>query len=257
MRPEMLSEHVAYWRERLAPEGPVLELPADRPRTPVQTFHGSMYPFKLSPSLTAAIRRVSQSEGTTPFQILLAAFAVLLLRYSGEESIAIGSVTAGRDRPGTQDLLGYFLNTVVLQADLTGDPTFRDLIGRMRKLTVEALEHDCVPFGHLIQELKPTRDLSRAPLFQVMFSLEPPMPEVNPAWRLTQMDVDTGATKYDLYLELDERAEGVLARFHYSTDLFDLETIKRMAGHWLTLIEGAANDPGLPVSALPLLTEAE
>ncbi len=257
MRPEMLSEHVAYWRERLAPEGPVLELPADRPRTPVQSFHGSMYPFKLTSSLTAAIRRLSQSEGTTPFQILLATFAVLLLRYSGEESIAIGSVTAGRDRPGTQDLLGYFLNTVVLQADLTGDPTFRDLIGRMRKLTVEALEHDCVPFGHLIQELKPTRDLSRAPLFQVMFSLEPPMPEVNPAWRLTQMDVDTGATKYDLYLELDERRDEVLARFHYSTDLFDVETIERMAGHWSSLSEAATSNPALRVSDLPLLTDSE
>ncbi|MGC2172945.1 MAG: amino acid adenylation domain-containing protein [Candidatus Sulfotelmatobacter sp.] len=257
LQPEMLSEHVAYWREQLGHDLPSVELPSDRPRPALQTFRGSMYPFALNGSLTAAVRRLSQSEGITLFQTLLASFAALLGRYSGENDIPIGSVTAGRDRPETQALLGYFLNTVVLRANLSEDPSFRELMRRMRDLTLEALEHDCVPFGQLIQELTSTRDLSRNPFFQVMFSLEPPMPDVSPAWRLTQMDVDTGATKYDLYLELDERREGVLARFHYSTDLFDLETMKRMAGHWLTLLEGAANDPGLRVSELPLLTEAE
>ena len=252
-----LSEHLAYWRKQLLPELPVLELPADRPRPSIQTFHGSMYPFVISHKITADIRKASQSTGVTLFQALLATFAALLCRYSAEDVFSIGIVTAGRDRPETEALLGYFLNTVVLRADLTGDPSFFELMTRMRNLTLEALQHDGVPFGQLIQELCPTRDLSRNPLFQVMFSLEPPMPEVDSAWGLTQMDVDTGATKYDLYLELDERREGVLARFHYNTDLFDLQTIKRMAGHWLTLIEGAANNPGLRVSGLPVLTEAE
>ena len=127
----------------------------------------------------------------------------------------------------------------------------------MRRLTLEALQHDRVPWGQLIQQLAPHWDRSRNPLFQVMFSLEPPMPEVDPAWRLTQMDVDTGATKYDLYLELDERPEGILARFHYSTDLFDGSTIARMAQHWLTMLEAAANNRKMRVSQLQLLSKRE
>ena len=252
-----LSEHLAYWSKKLGSDMPTLELPADRPRPPIQSFRGSMYPFTLSPSLTKAIRRMSQNEGVTPFQLLLGSFVALLQRYSGEDDIVIGSVTAGRERPETQGLLGYFLNTVVMRADVKEDPTFRELIKRMRDLTLQTLEHDCVPFSRLIQEFSSGRDLSRNPFFQVMFSLEPPMPEVNSAWRLTQMDIDSGASKYDLYLELDERREEILARFHYSTDLFELATIERMAGHWITLLEAATENPNLRVSELPLLTPSE
>jgi amino acid adenylation domain-containing protein len=254
---ENTSEHLAYWRKQLGAGLPVLELPCDRSRPAVQTFRGSMYPFTLGPALTAALRKMCHEEGVTPFQLLLAGFAGLLHRYTGEEYIPIGSVTAGRDFPETQRLLGYFLNTVVLCADAGGNPTFRELARRMRTLTLETLQHDSVPFGQLIQEFSPARDLSRNPLFQVMFSLEPPMPEVDSAWRLTQMDVDTGASKYDLYLELDERREEVLARFHYSTDLFDLATMERMARHWITLLEAAVADPGRRISDLPILTESE
>jgi amino acid adenylation domain-containing protein len=255
--PSDLSEHIAFWKKKLGVEPPVLDLPLDRPRPKMQTFHGSMYPFILTEALTAELKNLSAREQVTLFQTLLAGFAALLCRYSGQHDIRMGSVTAGRDRPEFNALLGYFLNNVVLRADLSGNPTFRELLYRMRNLTLEALQHDRVSWGQLIHELNPPRDRSRNPLFQVMFSLEPPMPEVDPAWHLTQMDVDTGATKYDLYLELDERREGVLARFHYSTDLFNSATIIRMAQHWRMLLAGAVSNPELRVSELPLLSEGE
>jgi len=251
-----IAEHIEYWKNQLGPELPVLDLPIDRSRPPVQTFRGSMYPFALAPSLIDAVRRVSRNEGVTVFQTLLAAFSVLLCRYSGQEDFPIGSVTSGRDAE-TQVLLGYFLNTVVLRSDLSGDPPFRELLRRTRDVTLEALDHDRVPFALLLQELNVRRDPSRNPLFQVMFSLEPPMPNVDPAWQLTQMDVDSGATKYDLYLELDERRTEILARFHYSTDLFEAATIARIAEHWMNLVAAAADDPSLRVSQLPLLSERE
>src|SRR5258708_10073101 len=245
---DTLTEHLAYWRKQLGSQLPVLDLPTARPRPSVQTFRGSIYPFVLRGSVTDAVKRASRAEGVTLFQTLLAGFVAVLARYSGQDDFAIGSVTDARGCSGTQALLGYFLNTVVLRANVAADPTFRDLLKRMRNVTLWALDHDCVSFGHLIQELSPLRDLSRNPLFQVMFSLEPPIPDLDPAWRLTQMDVDSGATKYDLYLELDERREGVLARFHYSTDLFDEATIERMPDHWMRLLETAPNNPAIPAS---------
>ena len=255
--PDSLAEHISYWRRQLGHDLPVLNLPSDYPRPPIQTFRGSMYPFTLSPSLTDAVKSLSRKEGVTLFQTLLAGFAALLGRYSGQDDLSIGSVTAGRDRPETKPLLGYFLNTVVLRTNLSDDPDFRELLRRVRNLTLETLDHDCVPFGRLIHELNAPRDLSRNPLFQVMFSLEPSLPDLDPAWHLTQMDVDTEATKYDLYLELDERRDAILARFHYSTDLFDRTTIVRMSEHWMRLLEAAARDSSLRVSQLPLLSEQE
>lgn len=256
-QPQKLSEDLTYWRRQLAGELPALDLPADRPRPAVQTFRGSMYPFVLNGKLTAALKALSQSEGVTLFQTLLAAFAVLLHRYSGQNDIPIGSVTSGRDQQETHKLLGYFLNTIVLRLDVSGDITFRDLLIRARNVTIEGLAHDSVPFSTLLNELRIQRDSSRNPLFQSLFSLEPPMPEVDSAWQLTQMDVDTGATKYDLYLELDDRRDHILARYHYSTDLFDVTTIARMAAHWQTLLETAAATPGKRLHELSLLTQSE
>ena len=178
----------------------------------------------------------------------------MLYRHSGEERIPIGSVTAGRNRPETEALLGYFLNTVVVPADLSGDPSFRGLVQRARDWTIDALDHDRVPFDYLVRELKVARDTSHNPFFQALFSLEPPMPTIDPAWRLTQMDVDTGATKYDLYLELDERTDEILARFHYSTDLFDRDTMVRMAADWQRLLEHGVAHGDARVSELPVLS---
>jgi surfactin family lipopeptide synthetase A len=254
---EALSSDVEYWRGVLGGTLPEIYLPTDRPHGRSQSFRGSMYPFKLDLALTKAVREFDRDEGVSLFHTLLAGFAALLYRYSGAERIPIGSVTAGRNHPETLPLLGYFLNTVVLPADLSGDPSFRTLVHRARNLTIDVLDHDRVPFEHLVRELRVPRDPARNPLFQALFSLEPPLPELDPAWRLTQMDVDTGASKYDLYLELDERSDQVLARFHYNTDLFDAETIVRMASHWQRLLEASVANPDQRLAELPVLTPEE
>jgi amino acid adenylation domain-containing protein len=254
---EALAKGMQYWRDKLSENLPELYLPVDRPAPRRQTFRGSMLPFRFDPSLTTAVRNYCHAEAISLFPALLAGFAALLFRYSGEEHIPIGNVTAGRHLPETQTMLGYFLNTVVYPADLSGDPAFSELVRRARTWTIEALDHDRVPFEHLVRELKVQRDPGRHPIFQALFSLEPPMPQVDPEWRLTQMDVDTGTTKYDLYLELDERKDEVLGRFHYSTDLFDVETIRRIAAHWQVLIGAALLNPKLRLSELPLLNVEE
>ncbi len=254
---ESLAKNFEYWREQLSGPLPEVYLPTDSPISRRQTFRGSMYPFVLDKNLTARLRQYCRNSGVSLFHALLAGFAALLYRYSGEERIPIGGVTAGRNLPGTESLLGYFLNTVVFPADLTKNPSFRILSSRARDWTIDALDHDRVPFEHLVRELRVQRDPGRNPWFQALFSLEPPMPEIDPAWRLTQMDVDTGATKYDLYLELDERSEEVLARFHYNTDLFERGTIERMLGHFQHLIAGAVENPDTPLAELSIMSEEE
>jgi amino acid adenylation domain-containing protein len=254
---ETMSRDVEYWRELLSGSLPEIYLPTDRLHGRSQSFRGSMYPFRLDNTLMMALRDFCRYEGVSLFHTLLASFAALLYRYSGEERIPIGSVTSGRNHPETLPLLGYFLNTVVLPADLSGNPSFRTLVHRARNLTIDALDHDGVPLEYLVRELRVPRDAARNPLFQALFSLEPPLPEVDPAWRLTQMDVDTGASKYDLYLELDERPEEVLARFHYSTDLFDSKTIALMACHWQRLLEGAMGNPDQHLTELAFLASQE
>ncbi len=254
---ESLAKNVQYWREQLSGPLPEIYLPTGSPVSRQQTFRGSMLPFILDKSLTAGLRHYCRNHGVSLFHALLAGFAALLYRYSGEERIPIGGVTAGRNLPGTESLLGYFLNTVVFPADITGSPNFGILASRARDWTIDALDHDRVPFEHLVRELRVQRDPGRNPWFQALFSLEPPMPEIDPAWRLTQMDVDTGATKYDLYLELDERSDEVLARFHYSTDLFERATIATMARHFRQLMESAVASPDAPIAKLSLMSAEE
>ncbi len=252
-----VSEHMEYWSNQLGSGSSVVELPTDRARPPIRSSRGSMYPFVLGPGLSEAIRQVSHREGVSSFQLLLASFAALLRRYSGNDQITIGTVTAGRDCPETEILLGYFLKTVPMRVDLSCDPTFRELAKRIRNVTVEILKHDSVPLSKLIRDFGSNRDFSRNPFFDVMFSLDPPMLETSSAWNLTQTAADIGVTRYDLYLELHERNNEILARCHFSTDLFDVETIKRMVGHWKTLLDAATSVPSLHLSELPLLTESE
>ncbi len=257
MTTETLAKDIEFWGKQLSRNLPDSYLPGDRTPKRALTFRGSMYPFRLSKSLTAKLGAFCRAEDVSLFHVLFAAFAALLYRYSGEEVIPIGSITAGRDRPETEALLGYFLNTVVFPCDLSGNPSFRTLVQRFRNLTIDVLEHDQLPFEHLVKELKVRRNPGRNPLFQAMFSLDPPLPEIDPAWRLTQMDVDTGASKYDLYLELGERSAEVLARFHYGTDLFNSAMIAAMANHWQRLLEGAIDSPEQALSQLPVLTPDE
>jgi len=252
-----LAKEIDYWRKQLQAQLPESYLPGDHRPPRLRTFRGSMYPFRLRTPLMKEIRDFCRREGVSVFHVLFAAFAALLRRYSGEERIPIGMVTAGRGRPETENILGYFLNTVVVPADASGDPNFRTLVQRARNWSIDAMDHDDVPFEYLVRSLNVPRDPSRNPLFQALFSLEPPLPALDPEWRLTQMDVDTGATKYDLYLELDDRNDQVLGRFHYSTDLFEYETVAHMAMHWKTILRSGIAQPDLRLSELSLLNPRE
>ena len=234
-----------------------MNLPTDRPHPPVQSYRGSMRPFALSRHLTDAIKALSQREGVTLFAFLLAAFGALLYRYTGQDDILIGTATAGRKRPEIQGVMGYFLNALVLRTNLSGNPTFRELLARARVVISSALAHDDMPFEYLVKELQPERNLDQNPLFQVMLILEPVLPVLQSGWTLTQMDVETGITELDLTLELDDRPEGLIGRFEYSTDVFDATTIDRMVGHWQRLLESIVADPELRLSELALLTEKE
>jgi len=257
LRGSVLDDQLAYWKEHLAGAPAALELPTNRPRSPVQTHRGSMRPFALDKRLTDALKALSRQEGVTLFMVLLAALNTLLYRYTGQDDLLIGTSTAGRKHLEVQKLMGYFLNTVVLRTSLSGNPSFHDLLLRVREVTNSAFAHEDVPFQYLVKILHPERNLGQNPLFQVMLTLEPPLPVLPSGWTLTQMDIETNTAKFDLYLELDDRPEGLIGRFEYSTDLFDATTIDRMVGHWQTLLEGIVADPERHLSELPLLTEAE
>ena len=254
-----LQSQLAYWRKQLAGNLSVLQLPSDRSRPPVQSFRGAIQPVVFSKELTDTLKIVSRREGATLFMGLIAAFAVLLYRYCSSEDVAIGTVSSGRKRSELESLLGYFLNPVVLRNDLSGDPTFRELLRRTREATLDALSNDDAPFPDVVHEVHPERSLSFHPLFQALLTLEPPVPATQDGWTvaLTQSEVDTGFSKFDLCLELDDRPAGLVGRFKYSTDLFDAETVARMAGHLKSLLEDIVADPDRRISQLALLTPLE
>jgi surfactin family lipopeptide synthetase A len=254
---EILESQLDYWKQQLRGDLPVLQLPYDRPRPAVQTFRGARQCLTLSKDLTASLKTLSQQEGVTLFMTLLAAFKTLLYRYTEQEDIVVGTVSAGRNRPEIEGLIGFFLNTLVLRTDMSGSPSFRQLLGRVREITLGAYAHEDLPFEKLIQTLQPDRNLSHNPLFQVAFVLEPPMPSLNCGWTMSQLDIQTDTAKLDLTLELDERPEGIIGRFEYNTDLFEASTISRMIGNFQTLLEGIVADPDKRLWELPLLTVAQ
>ncbi len=254
---DILANQLGFWKQQLAGAPAALELPTDRPRPPVQTYHGSMQPFALSQRLTDELKALSHREGVTLYMILAASFQTLLYRYTGQEDILIGTATAGRNRAEFQKMMGFFLNTLVLRTNLSGNPPFRELLRRVREATIAAVTHEDTPFEYLVKELQPERNLAQNPLFQVLLTLEPPLPVLPSGWTLTQMDVTVGTSKFDLSLELDDRPEGLIGRFEYNTDLFDETTIWRMIGHWKTLLEGIVADVEQQLMELPLLTEGE
>ncbi len=254
---EAIARQMAYWKRQLAGPLPGLQLPISRGRSAAPSFRGAMRTISLPAELSDALRQLSGQEGATLYMTLLAAFNVLLQRYSGQEEILIGSNTAGRNRPGSEKLLGYFLNTIVLRGDLSGNPTFRQVLERVRHATLDALSNDEAPLDQLVAEIHPQRDLNRNPLFQVLFSLEPPVTVAEPGWDITCIDVETGTTKFELCLVLDDRPEGLLWRFIYNADWFETDAIARMAGHWQKLLESVVADPGQETGKLALLTDAE
>ncbi|HEY7424336.1 MAG TPA: amino acid adenylation domain-containing protein [Gemmataceae bacterium] len=256
---EILSEQLAYWREKLADASPALNLPTDHRRPSAQAYRGARHPFRLPAGLAERVRTLGRQYGCTPFMVLLAAFQTLLQRYSGQDDFCVGSPIAGRDRPEMKGLVGFFVNTLVLRADLTGNPSFGELLGRVRETCLGAYAHQELPFERLVEELRPQRDLSRSPLFQALFTfdLESEARLELPGLTLEFSEVDTGTAKFDLSLYLRESAAGLRGYLEYDTDLFEGETAARMVGHWQTLLDAAITEPSLPLSELPLLTEAE
>ena len=257
MRNGVLAKHLDYWREKLRGELPVLELPADFARPPVQTFRGAIQTLHLPKNLSDRLKAVSRAENSTFFLTLLAAFQTLLHRYSGQDDVLVGTLAGARKRSELENLLGCFQNPIVVRTDFGGNPSFRQVLGRVRESTIGALEHDELPFELVVKELRTERDLSRNPLVQVAFTLVPKGASPDAGWSAGQWDVDTGATKFDLYLEMEDGADGLTARFMYRTDLFRADTIERLKAHLNVLLEGIAADPSASVHTLPLLSERE
>jgi amino acid adenylation domain-containing protein len=258
LRGGALDEQLGYWKEQLA-ELPVLELPTDHPRPAVQTHRGARRSLTLPESLTQALKELSRREGTTLFMVLLGALQVLLSRYSGQEDIAVGTPIAGRTRAETEELIGFFVNTLVMRTDLSGDPSFREVLSRVREVALGAYDHQDLPFEKLVEELQPERDLSRVPLSQVFFALQNVPQEALelPNLALEQQKVESGTVKYDLSFFVSEEEQGLKGRLVYNADLFDDTTIERMMGHLQTLLKGIVEDPDRYLSELPLLSEAE
>ncbi len=253
---EKQSKEIAYWSNHLSGHLPERYLPSDHRPPRVRSFRGSMYRFRLRPPLLKRTKEFCRREGVSLFHVMFATFAALLQRYSGEGRLPVGIVTARRKHPDAEPLLGYFLNTVVVPTDTSGDPSFRALVQRARDWSIEAMDHDQMPFEHLLRELKIRRESNRNPLFQALFSMEA-LSAIDSTWRLTQMDVDTGTTKYDLYLKLDDQGDEMLVRIHYSTDLFERHTIGRMALHWKSLLKDGLAYPDRRLSEAELLTTRE
>ncbi|HET7461692.1 MAG TPA: FkbM family methyltransferase, partial [Longimicrobium sp.] len=256
---EVLERQLAYWRERLSGAPELLELPTDRPRPPVQTYRGASVPVELSPELLERLQALGRSEGTTLYMTLLGAFQVLLSTYGGSDDIVVGSPIAGRTRGEVEELIGFFVNTVVLRTDLSGDPSFRETLRRVREATLGAYAHQEVPFEKLVAELQPERSLSHSPLFQVMFALQDAGGGGGalPGLEVGGVGAELASAKFDLSLTLAATAQGLRGGLNYSTDLFERGTVERMLGHLARVLEQVAADADVRLSRLELLGEAE
>ncbi|MDQ3917398.1 MAG: amino acid adenylation domain-containing protein [Acidobacteriota bacterium] len=253
---ETLEAELAYWREQLAGAPPMLELPTDRPRPPLQTYRGEKQTLLLSEGLTAALRELSRREGCTLFMTLLAAFKLLLYRHTGQEDIVVGSPIAGRTRAEIEDLIGFFLNTLVLRTRLSGELTFRALLGRVREVTLGAYAHQDVPFEQLLEELQPERDLSRTPLFQVFFNMMN-FPELD--IRLPGLEVKLIAppelgSKFDLTLYVEERGRGLAFEMVWNAELFRRARAAEMLEQLRHLLTQVAANPDEQLGRFSLVT---
>jgi len=256
---EVVDTQLDYWRQQLGNRPPILQLPTDRPRPAIQTFRGATKSFSLPTDLTEAIKALSQQENVTLFMTLLAAFKTLLHRYTSQDEILIGSVIANRNRIESEPLIGFFVNTLVLRTNFGGNPTFRELLERVREVMLGAYAHQDLPFEYLLEKLQPERDLSRNPLFEVTFALQnTPAEKLElPGLTLKSLALESRTAKFDLSLDMFETSSGLSGVFEYNTDLFDAATIARMVAHLCTLLSSIVTHPGQCISDLPLLTAAQ
>ncbi len=252
---EVLDEHLDYWRRQLAGVPPVLALPLDRPRPPVQTFPGATRPLQLERGLSDAVGELCRSRGVTPFMVLLAAWTALLGRHAGQDDVPVGTPVAGRGRRETEGLIGFFVNTLVLRGDLAGNPSFAELLDRVRRTSLDAFAHQDLPFERIVEAIAVERNRAVSPLFQVFFAFQ----NIRlgtldlSGLRLAPLDVHTGLANFDLTLTLQQGPAGFAGTLEHNTDLFDGSTAERLAAHFATLLRAAMDDPGLPVQDLPLL----
>jgi amino acid adenylation domain-containing protein len=255
---ERLWRELSFWRSELDGMRP-LDLPTDRPRPAVQTYRGAARPVAVAPGLAGAVTRLAREGGATPFMALAAAFAALLSRYSGQTDLTLGTPVANRTRAQTERLIGFFANTLVLRVDLDGRPGYRELVGRVRRRALGLYAHQEVPFEKVVEELRPDRDLSRSPLFQVMFALQNARGETGelPGLSVEPLRPGVTATKFELTLSVAEGPRGVVGGLEYNGDLFDPSTVDRMISHLRALLAAMAAEPDRPLAELPLLSAAE
>ena len=252
-----LDRQIRWWRERLAGV-PVLELPADRPRPATPSFRGGSVEFRVDAETVRRVDELARAEGATRFQLLLGAFSVLLSRWSGQEDVVVGSPVAGRGRPETEGMVGLFVNTLALRTDLSGDPAFRGVIGRVREAALGAFAHQDVPFERLVDELRIDRSLSRHPLFQVSFSVQQPGEIPALGGVETRLEPgENGTAKFDLVVSVEPEGDGLVGGMQYAADLFDHATAERMAEHFAALTASLVANPDRPVSRLPGLLRGE
>jgi amino acid adenylation domain-containing protein len=256
---ERLEAEISYWREQLAGAPRTLELPADRPPPAVQSFRGTSLPLALPAELSAELEALGRRQGATLFMTLLAAFQLLLSRYSHQEDVSVGTPVGGRARIELEGLIGFFVNTLVLRTDLSGDPSFSELLARVRKVALEAQDHQSLPFERVVEEHELPGSSGNSPLFRVMFVLQnAPREEPDlPGLTLQPLAAETGTAKFDLMLVMAQRPGGLRGMIEYSSDLFDRSTILRMAQHLELLLSAAAADCDRPLSTLPAMTMAE
>jgi amino acid adenylation domain-containing protein len=256
---DVLQSQLSYWQQQLKDAPALLSLTTDRPRPAVQTFAGARQEFALSGELTAKLTKLSQEQGCTLFMTLLTAFDTLLYRYTGTEDILVGTPIANRNRSEIEGLIGFFVNTLVMRTDVSGNPTFSELLTRVREMALSAYAHQDLPFEMLVEALQPERNLSYTPLFQVMFVLEnTPISQ----WSLTGLTVSSlpiksTTAKFDLTLAMENTSTGLVGVWNYNTDLFDAGTIERMTGHFVTMLEAIVANPTQQLAQLPLLTQPE
>ena len=247
---EIAPQQLAYWRSQL--EGAIHHdvLSTDHPRKETQSYRGGMVKLTLDPETSAALKEVNLKLNVTLFMSLLATFYIVLLAESGEKDLTIATTSAGRHHSELEALMGYFLDTLVLRVSLASDPTFAELAMQCKEVLLGALANDGIPFSMLVKELSQERARNRHPFFQVMFSLEPPLPSHGPAWRFARMDIHNGSTKFDMNLELDDTPHGIEGRLVYNCQLFERATVERMAEDWYAIVAQVAADPTRRISTV-------
>lgn len=259
MQGKIFENQLAYWEKELKGAAPVLELPIDHPRPSMASGKGSWEPFRFAPATLQALNTLAREENVTLFMLLLSIYMTLLFRYSSQEDILVGTPVAGRQRVELENLIGLFVNTVVIRSRLTGDTPFNELLARVRQTALQAFSHQDMPFEKLVEELNPQRSLSVLPIFQVMFQLQnAPMPPARiSGLTITPIQVDTGFSQVDLSLTVWEEEQGLNGSMEYNSDLFERSTIQRMVCHFQALVESVLVDHRRTLSSLPMLTDKE